>query len=232
MKISIIVPVYNEEKTIGRVLDKLTQVDLGVEKEILVIDDGSADKSGEIVRNYIKNGAYKKSDLKLITKKNAGKGSAVRLGIREAKGDIITVQDADLEYNPEEYKKLIAPIIAGKEHVIYGSRFLLKHKPRYKIYFWGNKFLTLLTKVLYGSKITDMETCYKVFRSDLIKKIELRSNKFDIEPEVTSKILKKGIKIREIPIAYIPRSVEDGKKINWVDGLQAIYTLFYWRLRN
>ena len=168
----------------------------------------------------------------MFSKKNEGKGSAVRLGIKMARGNIIIIQDADLEYNPDDYNKIIKPIIDGKEKVVYGSRFLKKHKPLYKIYYLGNKFLTLLTKIIYGTNITDMETCYKAFRSDVIKSIEIKSNKFDIEPEITAKILKRGIRIKEIPISYTPRSVKEGKKIGWKDGLKAIYTLIYWRFRD
>lgn len=228
MKLSIIIPVYNEENTIASVLNKIEQIDLGVKKEVLIIDDGSKDNSAQIIKKYIKN---KKNFFRLISKKNEGKGSAIRAGIKLAKGDIITIQDADLEYNPSDYRYLIKPILDGKEKVVYGSRFLKKHNPLYKIYFLGNKFLTFLTKILYNSKITDMETCYKVFRADVIKKINLTANRFDIEPEITAKILKQGIKIKEIPISYAPRTIKEGKKINWKDGLQAIYTLFYWKFK-
>jgi len=221
MKISIIIPVYNEEKTILRVLKTLSKLKLGLKKEIIVVDDGSSDNSKEIIKKYARN----KREFKLFFKPNGGKGSAVRKGIELATGDIITVQDADLEYNPNDFKKLIRPIIEGKEKVVYGSRFLKKHKPMYKIYFLGNKFLTLLTAILYNARITDMETCYKVFDAKLIKGIKLKSNKFDIEPEITSKILKKRIRIKEIPISYSPRSIEEGKKIGWKDGLQAIWIL-------
>jgi len=229
MKVSIIVPVYNEEKTIISVLDVLSRVRLGLKKEIIIVDDGSKDNSRKIVEDWIKE-EKRSSDFKLISKVNGGKGSAVKEGIKIATGDIITIQDADLEYDPREFKKLIAPIVSGEESVVYGSRFLNKHKPLYKIYFLGNKFITLLTKILYGSRITDMETCYKVFRSDFIKKLRIKSNHFDIEPEITAKTLKLGIRIKEIPISYNPRTIEEGKKINWKDGVQAIYTLFYWKI--
>jgi len=226
-KITIIVPVYNEERTVSKILDKIGKINFKfrnrkIGKEILIINDGSSDGSEKIIKDYIKNNG---KEFRYIKKKNEGKGSALRLGFKSATGDIITIQDADLEYNPEDFKRLIIPIIEGKESVVYGSRFLGEHNPRYRIYFWGNKFLTLLTKVLYGAKITDMETCYKVFKSDVIKSINLTSNKFDIEPEITSKILRKGINIMEMPISYSPRSIEEGKKIGWRDGLKAIYVL-------
>ena len=208
MKISIIVPVYNEEKTISKILDKLSKVNLKIKKEIIIVDDGSKDRSKELIEGYIENKKRNKTeDYRFIPKENRGKGSAIKEGIKSATGDIITIQDADLEYNPEDYKKLIKPIIQNKAEVVYGSRFLKEHKPMYKTYFLGNKLLTLLTKILYNSEITDMETCYKVFRSDIIKNIKIKANRFDFEPEVTARILKQGIKIKEIPISYSPRSI-------------------------
>lgn len=227
--ISIIVPVYNEEKTVEAILKKLAEIDLGIKKEIIVVDDGSSDNSRKVISSFIRKNKDKKANFILISKENGGKGSAIREGIKIAEGDIITIQDADLEYNPEEFKILIKPILEGKEKVVYGSRFLKKHKPLYRIYFMGNKFLSFLTQILYYHKVSDMETCYKVFRKDVIKNLDLRARKFDFEPEVTAKILKKGIKINEISISYSPRSVEEGKKINWKDGLQAIWVLIYFR---
>ncbi|MDO8509308.1 MAG: glycosyltransferase family 2 protein [Nanoarchaeota archaeon] len=232
MKISIIVPVYNEEKTILKILEKLTSLNLNLTKEIIIVNDGSIDQSEKIINKYIRSKSKIKSlQIKYISKKNGGKGSAIKKGIEHCTGDIITVQDADLEYNPQDYKKLIAPIIRKEALVVYGSRFLQSHKPMYKVYFMGNKFLTFLTKVLYNSKITDMETCYKVFKSDIIKKLDIKANHFDFEPEITARILKQGIKIKEIPISYSPRSIEEGKKINWKDGIQAIWTLIYWKFK-
>ena len=229
MKISIIIPVYNEEKTISKILDKIAdlnfrEIDKKIKKEIIIVNDGSKDKSEKIIKQYLSNNT-KQNEFIYIKKENQGKGSALRKGFEIASGDIITIQDADLEYNPEDFKKLINPIIKGKEKVIYGSRFLKKHKQKYRIYFFGNKFLSFLTKILYNARITDMETCYKVFRKDVIKSLDLKSNKFDIEPEITSKILRKRIKIKEIPISYSPRSIEEGKKIGWRDGLVAIFVL-------
>lgn len=233
MKLSIIVPVYNEEKTISKILDKLSKVNLRTKKEIIIVDDGSRDNSKKEIEKYLKNKKNnKKIEYKFKVKKNGGKGSAIKEGIKLATGDIITIQDADLEYNPQDYKKLILPIIKGKEKVVYGSRFLNEHQPLYKIYFLGNKFLSFLTKIIYNSRITDMETCYKVFKADTIKNIDIKANKFDFEPEVTARVLKKGIKIKEIPISYSPRSIEEGKKINWKDGLQAIWTLIYWKFKD
>jgi dolichol-phosphate mannosyltransferase len=233
MKISIIIPVYNEEKTIIKILTILKNLDLKLNKEIVIINDGSTDDSKIIIENFLNiQKQTNKLQFKFITKENGGKGSAIKKGITIATGDILTIQDADLEYNPEDLKKLIKPIVNGKEKVIYGSRFLEEHKPLYKIYFIGNKFLTLLTKLLYNTKITDMETCYKVFDSKIIKKMKIKANHFDIEPEITAKVLKSGIEIKEIPISYSPRSISEGKKINWKDGLQAIWTLIYWKFND
>lgn len=226
MKLSIIVPVYNEEKSILIILRKLFDLRLDIQKEIIIVNDGSLDESEAVIRKFIKG----KKGFILINKQNEGKGSAVRRGICLAKGDIITIQDADLEYDPNEFKRLIIPIIEGKEKVVYGSRFLRKHKPKYKIYFLGNKFLSFLTKILYNSKITDMETCYKVFEKKTIKSLNLSSKKFDIEPEITSKLLRKGISIKELPISYTPRSIEEGKKIGWKDGIRAVLVLLRNRL--
>jgi len=226
--LSIIVPIYNEEKTILNVLDRLENVKFGLKKEIVIIDDGSKDNSKQLVEEYIKNKG-KKLTLKFLSKENGGKGSAIKEGIKLSTGDIITIQDADMEYNPEDYAELIKPILEGKESVVYGSRFLKDHEPLYRIYYVGNKFLTFLTKLLYRAKITDMETCYKVFRKDVIKNLDIKSNHFNMEPEITARILKKRINIKELPISYNPRSIKEGKKINWKDGIQAIYTLFYWR---
>ena len=227
MKISIIVPIYNEETTILKVLDSLKKIDFGFDKEIILVDDGSTDNSKKIIQKYLIKNKTTRKFFKLISKKNEGKGSAVRKGINRSTGDIITIQDADLEYNPEDLKKLTKILINENCEVVYGSRFLKNHKPLYKIYFLGNKFLTFLTQILYGTKITDMETCYKMFRKKTINQINLISNGFNIEPEITAKLLKKNIKITELPISYCPRSLKEGKKINWKDGIIAIYTLIY-----
>ena len=195
-KLSIIIPVYNEEKTILRILEKIVKVNLGLIKEIIIVNDGSTDNSREVIEKYLKRKKKNKNlEFKFISKPNAGKGSAIRKGLELATGSIITIQDADLEYNPEDLKKLINTILSGKVKVVYGSRFLKKHKPRYLIYFYGNKFLSFLTKILYGTKITDMETCYKMMTSEIIKDLNLVSDSFDIEPEITSKILRKGYEI-------------------------------------
>jgi len=225
MKLTIIIPVYNEEKTILQVINKVKKVKLkNIKKEIIIVDDFSKDNSRNILLKL-----KDKSIKILFHQKNQGKGAAIRTGLKYTSGDIILIQDADLEYNPEEYPKLLQPIINNKAKVVYGVRFTKQHKPRYKIYYLGNLFLTFVTNLLYSSKIRDMETCYKVFRKDVIKNIRLRAKRFDFEPEITAKILKKSHKIYEVPISYKSRSIKEGKKIGWKDGLGAIYYLIKYR---
>jgi dolichol-phosphate mannosyltransferase len=221
VKISIIVPVYNEERTIDEVIKKIARKDFGLEKEIIVVNDGSVDSTREVL------GRLNEKNVRIINySKNKGKGYVVRKGIKEAKGEIIAIQDADLEYNLDDLKNLIGILIKENFKVIYGSRFLEKNK-HYKInsFYIANRLLSLLTSILYFRKITDMETCYKVFRKEALKEIKLNSKGFEFEPEITAKFIKKGYKIKEIPISYKPRSKEEGKKIKWKDGVIAAYTL-------
>lgn len=225
MKLSIIIPVYNEQTTIKEVLEKVKQVKLdGIEKEIVVVDDGSTDKSREIIKKEeIVDINTIKTHLSLI---NLGKGAAIRFGLRVATGDIIIIQDADLELDPNEYKKLLTPILENKTDVVYGSRFLNQNN---KISFrtkMANRLLVLLTNLFFHGNLTDMETAYKVFRRSVMDGVKLHCVEFDFEPEITAKILKKGYKIIEVPITYNPRSVLEGKKIGTRDGINAIYTLF------
>lgn len=229
LKLSVIIPVFNEASTIQEVLQKVRQVH--VDKEIIVINDGSTDATGEILEKE------RKDPVTVIYNSliNIGKGAGVRIGLEHARGEIVIVQDADLELDPEEYPLLIEPILRGKTKVVYGSRFL--KAPFLQLLFrWGagylaNWFLTSFTNLLYGSHLTDMETAYKVFHRDVIREIRLESLGFEIEPELTAKVLKLGHTILEIPIAYHPRTNEQGKKIRWVDGLHALFTLLKYRFQ-
>lgn len=232
MKLSIIIPVYNEENSIIEIIKKVCDVKLpSVTKEIIVVDDGSTDNSKFKIQKMKINGIKK-----FCHEKNLGKGAAIRTGLKYATGDYVLIQDADLEYNPEDYNKLLEPILKNGVEVVYGTRL-----KAYPLKFWGedktvlpthliaNRFLTALTNFLYGAKLTDMETGYKVFRKDVLQKINIKSNKFDFEAEITAKILKMGIKIVEVSIETKPRTYEEGKKIGWVDGLSAIWTLIKYR---
>ncbi|MBT3405403.1 glycosyltransferase family 2 protein [archaeon] len=225
MKLSILIPAYNESKTILGIIKRIQNVDLGeIEKELIIIDDFSTDGTREILKSM------EDDKIKvLFSEKNFGKGHSIVKGMNFATGDLIIIQDADFEYNPDDYPKLLRPILDGRTNVVYGSRFLGNNQiPKTKFYF-GNKFLSLLTSVLYFSKITDMETCYKVFKREIVKGMKIKSKRFGLEPELTSKILNRGNKIIEIPISYNPRSVLQGKKIKPIDGLKAILTLFIFR---
>ena len=224
--ISFIVPAYNEEKTIREALRKLIALDVNLEKEILVIDDGSKDKTAKIVREM----ARENISVKLIShKQNAGKGAALRTGFDLASGDIVAIQDADLEYNVDDFKKLIKPIASGKFKVVYGSRFLKKNQKGYGMFYFGNKFLSLLTSVIYFVKITDMETCYKVFDKSVAKSLKIESRGFGVEPEITAKVIRGKNKILELPIDYFPRTKNEGKKIRISDGIVAVWTLLRYR---
>ena len=228
-RLSIIVPVYNEAQTIGAVIERIRAVDLpGIEKEIIVANDGSDDGTGLA----IETGAWR-SDPRLMVIENTinlGKGAAIRLGLKYATGDIVQNQDADLELDPQEYGKLLAPILAGRAIVVYGSRFLERNSAISARTRFNNRVLTWLTNVLFLTRLTDMETGYKVFRREVLQKVRLRCVGFDFEPELTAKLLLAGYRIEEVPIAYTPRRVDEGKKIRWVDGLDAAYILFKIRI--
>jgi glycosyltransferase involved in cell wall biosynthesis len=221
-KLSIIIPSYNEEKTIIEVLNRIKNVKLDYAKEIIVVDDGSKDSTLSLLKDY------KGQKIKIIPHKvNSGKGAAVRTGIDNASGDIILIQDADLEYNPQDYASLLRPIEKG-ENVVYGSRMI--NAPKQKgLHYYGNIFLTFMTNILFGKKITDMETGYKVIKKEVLNGIKLKAKSFDFEPEITAKILKRGYRISEVPISFNPRSFKEGKKINVIDGFKALYYLIKYR---
>lgn len=223
MKLSVIMPVYNEKATLLEIIDRVERVP--VEKEIIIVDDGSTDGSSEILRNLDPRRA-----LVIFQEKNRGKGAAVRAGLERATGDILIIQDADLEYDPQDIPRLLKPIIDGKADVVYGSRFTGEHK---NMFFWhwvGNRLLTLITNILFDTTLSDMETCYKMFKRKVLDGITLKSNGFEFEVEITAKILKKGYRIYEVPISYAGREYHEGKKITWRDGLRAIWYLLRYRI--
>ena len=216
MRVSFLIPAYNEEATIGEVLERIKA--LGLDTQLVVVDDGSRDRTAEIAEQH---GAT------VIRQANAGKGAAIRTAIGAIDGDIAVIQDADMEYDPAEVPELIEPILRGFADVVYGSR-LRGGKPQRAYLFWhlvGNRFLSLLTSVLYNTTLSDMETGYKAFRADVLRSLELRENKFGIEPEITAKICKRRLRIYELPISYYGRTFEEGKKITWRDGFRAIWVL-------
>jgi len=219
-------PVFNERGTLSEILRQIRAVDLpGVEVEIVAVDDGSTDGSGEILREEAKAGDL----LFLQHEENRGKGAAVRTAIQHTTGDLLLIQDADLEYDPRDYPTLIQPIQEGRVSVVYGSRFL---GPRKAMLFWhmlGNKLLTLTTNILYNTILSDMETCYKCFRADVVKDIPLHARRFEFEPEITAKVLKRGHRIFEVPISYYGREYHEGKKISWRDAPVAFWTLLKYR---
>jgi dolichol-phosphate mannosyltransferase len=226
MKLSIIIPVYNEKATISQVIDRVQAAQLPIPKEIIIVDDGSTDGTSEIVKSRERDVA--KVHLSRV---NFGKGAGIRIGLTYVTGDMVIIQDADLEVDPSEYWHLIEPIINGQTNVVYGSRFIQRVEGLGLLALLANKFLVLLTNVLYGCKLTDIETCYKVFRTDIIKKIKLRCMGFEFEPEVTAKLLRSGNKIYEVPISYKPRTRREGKKINWKDGIKAVCYLIKCRFQ-
>jgi len=228
MKLSIIIPVYNEKNTIIEILKKIELVNLdnlGFEKEIIIIDDGSTDGTSEMLA-----GNFEKKYKIIFHSKNQGKGTAIKSGLKFVSGDYIIIQDADLEYDPRDYQKLLECALKNKAVVVYGSRILnRKNKSSSFLYYLGGTFLTCLTNFLYGIKITDEATGYKMFKTDFLKAIPLKSKRFEFCPEITAKIAKKGIKIYEVPINYYPRQKKEGKKINWKDGLKAVLTLIKYK---
>lgn len=237
MRLSIIIPVFNEEKTISEILERVKEIEIeGVEKQIILVNDGSTDGTNEAIRSFPIT-----PSIKIINhSKNQGKGAAVKTGIRNATGDYIIIQDADLEYNPKDIEKLIKPLKNNGLKVVYGTRLKRmpsfskeERTPRFLLHYLGNKFLSLLTSILYGQWITDMETCYKLFPAKAVKGMKLNARGFEFEPEITAKLLKRGYKICEVPIVTDPRGYNEGKKLNtFKDGTIALFTLFKYRFIN
>ncbi len=225
MKLSVIIPVYNERNTVQEVLRRVRRVDLGeIDKEIIVVDDGSTDGTRDIL-------SMEEDSVTRIVyhRENMGKGTALSTGIKLATGDLVIFQDADLEYDPEDYPRLIAPVLKGKAEVVYGSRFTGERRNMLFWHYLGNRFLSFLTNLLYNTTLSDMETCYKLFKREVIQSIEIKSRRFDVEPEVTAKVLKKRIRIYEVPISYAGRELDEGKKITWRDGIPALWALIKYR---
>ena len=223
MKLSVIIPVYNEAATIQEILQQVRAV--GLAHEIIIVDDGSTDRTRELLQAE----ASRPGTIVIYQPVNQGKGVAVRTALERATGDIILIQDADLEYDPRDYAALVRPIVEGRVKVVYGSRFL---GPRKAMLFWhmlGNKALTLVTNILYNTILSDMETGYKVFRADVLQGLPLHSRRFELEPEITAKVLKRGHRIFEVPISYYGREYNEGKKITWREGPKALWTLIKYR---
>jgi glycosyltransferase involved in cell wall biosynthesis len=224
LKVSVVIPAYNEERTIREIIERVQAVPL--DKEIIVVDDYSTDGTWEQLTKLADEGAIKLFRHPV----NQGKGAACRTGIAQITGDVVIIQDADLEYDPADYPTLLGPIVKGRSKVVYGSRFLGPHKA---MYFWhslGNKTLTLLTNVLFDTTLTDMETCYKAFTADIARGLSLKSNRWGFDPEITAKILKTGNRIYEVPISYTGREFWEGKKISWKDAFVVVKTLIKYRI--
>jgi glycosyltransferase involved in cell wall biosynthesis len=224
-RLSVIVPVFNERNTVAEIVRRMRSVDLPIEREIVMVDDGSDDGTRDVLTQL------QDSTVRVVKHPlNRGKGAAIRTGLEHATGDVVLVQDADLEYDPEDWPKLLAPVLKGRARVVYGSRFTGERRNMLFLHWVGNRFLSLVTNVLYNSTLSDMETCYKLFERDVLDGVQLRADRFDFEPEFTAKILRRGIRIYEVPISYAGREPYEGKKITWRDGVTALWTLVKYRL--
>ena len=227
--LSVIVPVFNERATVAEIVRRMRRVELPVDLEIIMVNDASFDGTADILK------ALEDSTVQVVHHhRNSGKGAAVRTGLAHARGDLILIQDADLEYDPDDWPKLLNPVLKGKAEVVYGSRFTGEHRNMLFTHWMGNRFLSLVTNVLYNTTLSDMETCYKLFDRQALDGIELRADGFDLEPEITAKVLRKGYRIYEVPISYAGREYDEGKKITWQDGFLALWTLVryrFWRPR-
>src|SRR6516165_11900220 len=222
--LTVISPVYNERATVAEVIRRMRAVELPLELQVIVVDDGSSDGSDKVL------GAIEDSTVRVIRhERNQGKGAAIRTGLAEARGDLVLIQDADLEYDPEDWPKLLKPILDGKARVVYGSRFTGERKNMLPLHWFGNRFLSLVTNMLYSSTLSDMETCYKLFDAQVLEGITIESDRFDFEPEITAKVLRRGHRIYEVPISYAGREHDEGKKITWRDGVGALKALVKYR---